>query len=161
MKNKFLALFLSVVALFSAIALSGCAKRLEVVVGDDGKTESVIFKISANVMEISPDSSVYDYMLALKEDGLFDFTSENSNFGQTILSVNGIENYVAENGLSGKSWMIYTDLTTLDDVVYSNAEYGTYEHDGKTLNSASYGVSGLPCIEGYTFALVYAEWSWN
>ena len=53
------------------------------------------------------------------------------------------------------------DFTEEDGVVYADPEYGTFEHGGKTLASASYGASQLPCVEGYTYALVYQAWSYS
>ena len=52
-------------------------------------------------------------------------------------------------------WAVYTTLGTLDGTSYSDAQWGTWEYEGNTLASASYGVSGLPMIEGEYYALVW------
>ena len=109
-------------------------------------------------MQLADDTTLYDYLCALKEDGEINFEAEQGDYGMYITSVEGVTQ--TNEGTNGYSWMIYTDLTELDGVVYSSADYGTWGYDGKTLNSASYGVSGLPAVEGYTYALVYSYWSY-
>ena len=85
----------------------------------------------------------------------------DSTYGYYITSVNGVSERTDESGTSGYSWMLYTDFTEEDGVTYADPSYGTFEHGGKTLASASYGVSQLPCVEGYTYALVYQAWSYS
>lgn len=157
MKNKHLALVLSFIAVVAAFGFTGCKKNL--VVTPDGNVEAVVFTISDSVTELSEKTSVCDYLLAL-QNGEIQIVIKEGSYGACVVSVNGVAEYVAEDRLSGGSWMVYTDLTTLDGVTYSNAEYGTYEYGEITLNSASYGISGLPAVEGYTFALVFSEWAY-
>ena len=56
--------------------------------------------------------------------------------------------------------MIYTTLTTYEGVIYSGDD--AIEVGGLTLYSALYGASGLPCVEGQSYALVYQlnEMTW-
>ena len=101
----------------------------------------------------------YDYLLSLRADGALQFETTAGQYGPYITSVGGLEER-SESAASGYSWMIYTDLEEYGGVIYSDASYGTWEHGGKLLNSASYGVSALPLAEGYTYALVYVRWSY-
>lgn len=148
--------------LFAAIAaavilLAGCGL-------DDGSKQkeeksgnvvldvkSAVFVADDGFFTLTETTSVKDYMDALQENGDLVFGGRNDTYGFFIESVYGTK---AEGNAF---WAVYTDLVTIegDDTVYSNAEYGTFTYGNKTLNSASYGVSGLPCIDGYTYALVY------
>ncbi|MGN0818649.1 MAG: hypothetical protein ACI4L9_06735 [Candidatus Coproplasma sp.] len=148
--------------LCAVLALTGCGKgNVKFITAGDGKAENAVFTASKEVLPLDGKTSVADYINALKDRGELDFTAEDGAYGLFITSVNGVENVTDENGTHGWSWAIYTNLTELDGVIYSTSDYGTYEADGLVLNSASYGVSGLPCVEGYTYALVYSEWNWG
>ncbi len=57
--------------------------------------------------------------------------------------------------------MLYTDFTEADGVTYADSSYGTFDYNGRELACASYGVSYLPCVEGYSYALVYEAWSYT
>ncbi|MGN0814403.1 MAG: hypothetical protein ACI4MH_04135 [Candidatus Coproplasma sp.] len=160
--TKLLYTALAVCALAAVLAFAGCGKStVKFITADDGKAENAIFTVEKGLIELDDDTSVADYIAALKDNGELDYTAEDSTYGLFITSVNGVENVTDEGGTHGWSWAIFTNLTELDGVIYSSADYGTYQADGVTLYSASYGVSGLPCVEGYVYALVYAEWSWN
>ncbi len=96
-------------------------------------------------------TSVKDYLDALAADGELVYGGKEGDYGFYI-------EYIYNTKAEGNSfWALYTDLVTIDgdDTVYSSAEFGTFAYGGKTLFSASYGVSGLPCISGHTYALVY------
>lgn len=121
------------------------------------------FTASSEVMELTYTTSVKDYLDALAEDGLITFEGYESSYGYYITAVNGIEEQTTNTatGSSGWSWMVYTDFTEDDGTIYADPAYGTFEYNGTTLASASYGVSYLPCVEGYTYALVYQSWSYS
>ena len=163
--KRFIKIFVTALAVClaaAAIVLSGCGKgRVKFLTAADGKAENAIFTAESGLITLDDSTSVADYIAALKDNGELDYTAEDGAYGLFITSVNGIENVTDEGGTHGWSWAIYTNLTELDGVVYSSADYGTYQADGVTLYSASYGASGLPCVEGYVYALVYSEWSWN
>lgn len=133
---------------------SGNATKVE----NNADSYSHVFTVSSSVMDLTDSTSVYDYLCALQEDGEITFEGYDSSYGYYITSVNGVAEQTGTN--SGYSWMLYTDLAELDGVTYSSADYGSWEYDGKTLNSASYGISYLPAVEGYTYALVYSYWSY-
>lgn len=91
-----------------------------------------------------------DAMNGFKEEGELSFEGENGDFGFYITSVNGY------TPVENEYWAVYTTLGDYEGVSYSNAEYGTYEYGGKTLASASYGISGLPLIAGEYYVLTIA-----
>lgn len=93
--------------------------------------------------------SVYDLLSALREAGEIEFSGSEGDYGFFIESVN---QKTADP--ASEYWAVYTSLGELDGTVYSSDEFGTYEYDGKTLASASYGISGLPAVEGELYALV-------
>lgn len=137
-------------------ALSGCApndaggeRGFEVRLYESSQTQVLV-----RVMETEDGKSMYDALVALQADGRLTFDGSESTYGFYITSVNGIaatnENY----------WAVYTTLGTYEGVSYSDATWGTIEHSDAlgntyTLASASYGVSGLPLVEGELYALVW------
>lgn len=137
-------------------ALSGCApndaggeRGFEVRLYESSQTQVLV-----RVMETEDGKSMYDALVALQADGRLTFDGSESTYGFYITSVNGVaatnENY----------WAVYTTLGTYEGVSYSDATWGTIEHSDAlgntyTLASASYGVSGLPLVEGELYALVW------
>ena len=94
--------------------------------------------------------SLEEAMAALKTAGKLTYDGSESEYGFYLTSVNG---YTPDDS-ANEYWAVYTTLGDYEGVSYSNSEYGTYEYDGKTLSSASYGVSGLPMVEGEIYVLV-------
>ena len=114
------------------------------------------FTADGEVMSITEKSSMYDYMCTLKEDGFLTFEGSESEYGYYITSVMGVTSKTISstaNSYSGWDWAVYTTITELDGVIYSGDE--TTVVDGATFYKASYGVSGIPCIDGESYALVY------
>ena len=113
--------------------------------------QSVVFTADNEFLTLNDNTSVKDYMDALANSGELVFSGSEGDYGFYIESV---YNTKAEGNFY---WAGDTDLVTIegDDAIYSNAEYGTFAYGNKTLNSASFGVSGLPCVNGCTYALVY------
>ena len=93
--------------------------------------------------------SLLDALNSLKEDGSLTFDGEDSEYGFYLNSVNGYTPDASAN----EFWAIYTTLGEYEGVAYSSAEYGTYDYNGKTCASASYGVSGLVMVEGEIYVL--------
>lgn len=158
MKKKLFSLLIALCAVVT-LAFAGCGKNLVVLNGADGSVESVVIVVDDSVMELNETTTLAEYLTALDEKGKIDVTLTDSTYGKYITAVNGVEEKTV-SATNGYSWMVYTDLTELDGVTYSNASYGTFAYKDKTLNSASWGVSTLPAIEGYTYALSYQEWSY-
>ena len=121
------------------------------------------FTTDGDTMEITQKSSMYDYMCALKEDGALTFEGTMSEYGFYITSVMGVTSVTVSStptSYTGWDWAVYTTITELDGVSYSGEEYTTI--DGVKLYKASYGASGVPCVEGESYALVYelSSMSW-
>lgn len=99
--------------------------------------------------------SLYDALASLAEKGDIRMEGSSSDYGFYLTSVNGMaadeSNY----------WAVYTTLGTLDDIVYSDTAYGTWEYEGRTLAMAACGVSGLLLVEGEWYALVWTPYEQN
>lgn len=94
--------------------------------------------------------SLYDLMVNLQDAGELEFSGSESDYGFFVESVNGEKAESSDN----QFWAVYTTLSELDGVSYSSADFGTYDFNGITLFSASYGVSGLPAVKGELYALI-------
>lgn len=164
MKRK-LGLIVAAVSLAASLsAFAACNKTEGGNSVGGGVSALAVFTASSTVIEFTDTTSVKDYLDALAEKGEISFTGEESTYGFYITSVYGIEEQInyTDTGSSGYSWMVYTDYIKGEDgVQYANPEYGVFYYNGKELASASYGVSYLPCVEGYTYALVYEGWSYS
>lgn len=134
------ALFFAIVLVFTSLCGCGGQKPSAEIVRSDENT--VIIRVNET------GGSLEDAMNALAESGELSFDGSESEYGFFITSVNGVSADPAS-----QYWAVYTTLGDYEGVSYSNAEYGTFDHDGATLNSASYGISGLPAAEGELYAL--------
>lgn len=130
-------------------ALIGCAQA-----ADKGDAE---FRLVANdetcvviaADKSDTDRSLYDALAFFATSGEITMDGSESEYGFYLTSLNGRE------ATDEYYWAVYTTLGILDGVEYSNAAWGTWEYGGETLASASYGVSGLPLVEGELYALVW------
>lgn len=131
-------------ALFSACAqdTSIGAAKAEVLASD---TKQVVIEVT----EGDTSKSLYDALTVFQEEEKLTFSGSESEYGYYITSVNGVA------AADDHYWAVYTTLGTLDGASYSDAQWGTFEYEGKTLASASYGVSGLPLVEGEYYALAW------
>lgn len=146
--------FLGVAVLF---AFSGCVHRVQD--WDPGKIPEIKqgYSICYAFTASSDKASMKDYLDALKEDGAITFEGSESQYGFFITSVLGVSSKTVSstaNSYSGYDWTVYTTLKEKDGVVYAYAD-STFVYDGITLYKGAYGVSGIPCVEGETYALVY------
>lgn len=158
--KKFFALALSATVIACALLFSACGSLGNTTDNADGIENGHLivyaFTADAGVADITDDSSMYDYMCALKDNGDLVF---DGNFGGNdfyITSVMGITSKtdsITDNSYSGWDWMIYTTLTTYEGVIYSGDD--TVEAGGLTFYSSLYYANNLPCIEGQSYALVY------
>ena len=149
---KHMRIFFVVSALAAALmcgALIGCAQA-----ADKGDAE---FRLVANdetcvviaADKSDTDRSLYDALAGFATSGEITMDGSESEYGFYLTSLNGRE------ATDEYYWAVYTTLGILDGVEYSNAAWGTWEYGGETLASASYGVSGLPLVEGELYALVW------
>lgn len=98
--------------------------------------------------------SLEEAMAALSKSGDLTYEGAESEYGFYLISVNG---YVPDSA-ANEYWAIYTTLGEYEGVAYSSAEYGTYDYNGKTCASASYGVSGIPMVAGEVYILTVASY---
>ena len=136
-----LAIFFVITLTFTACAGDTAALSDAVVI--EGSDNFVIIKAN------STGGSLEEAMSSLKEEGFLTYESSNGEYGSYLISVNG---YVPDEA-ANEYWAIYTTLGEYEGVEYSNSEYGTYDYDGKTCASASYGISGLPMVNGEIYVL--------
>lgn len=120
--------------------------RAEILLSDETR---VVLSVKAG----DETKSLYDALAAFAERGELTMEGSESEYGFYITSVNGTA-ADAEH-----FWAVYTTLGTYQDVSYSDAQYGTWTYEERELASASYGVSGLPLVEGELYALVYTSLS--
>lgn len=130
-------------------ALIGCAQA-----ADTGDAESRLVANDETCVVIAADKSdtdrsLYDALAFFATSGEITMDGSESEYGFYLTSLNGRE------ATDEYYWAVYTTLGILDGVEYSNAAWGTWEYGGETLASASYGVSGLPLVEGELYALVW------
>lgn len=158
--KKLLALIITVASAIAVIAFAGCGSG-NIKKVDINDNESYVFTATSDVMTITDDTTVYDYLIALKNNGEIEIEGSDTGFGYYITSVNGTAEVISSDYSEGTSWAVYLDFKTIegDDGIYAN-DYSTCEYKGTTLYYASVGVSSLPCIEGHTYALVFEHWSY-
>lgn len=161
MKKKLMAL----VFVFAVFAFTACGgSNVKEVVIDEQK--SYVFTASPSVTELTENTSVADYLNALKERGEITFEGYGGDYGYFITSVNGIESKTVEsamNSYKGYFWYLYLDFIRLEgDSAYYGSDQTVCRYKGTTLYQASYGISSIPCVKGHTYALVYVyeEMSW-
>ena len=137
----------------------GCGKPKE---SDIDEENSVIIVPSSSVLALDDDTTLEDYIMALKDLGEITFDGYYSNFGYFVTSMNGKANEETsstENSSTGYSWALYLDFTTYDGVIYAGDSV-ILNYNGTKLYQASYGVSAIPCLENHTYAFVYEYYSY-
>lgn len=137
---------MTICALLMLTLFSGCS--------DDGAAAKVL-ESSEKLIVIQCDEtggSLEDALKALSNDGKLSYEADSSEFGAFVKSVNG---YTPDP--TCEYWAIYTSLGEYEGVSYSNAEFGSYDYNGKTCMSASYGISGLVMVEGEIYILTVAS----
>lgn len=169
--KKLLATFLAVCASVAAFAFAGCDNGSGENGGSDKNGEvilevqSVAFTAKGDYITLSETTSVKDYMDALKDNGELVFGGENGSYGYYITSFYATEEKIISSSATsseGYSWSFYIDFISLegDDAIYAS-DYTTYEYNGKTFYPASFGVSGIPCVEGHSYLFVYEYYNFS
>ncbi len=158
--TKLFAAVIAVCTLALGLTLFGCAKDDRG--PQDGKIDNGHFIVYAFTAD-NGEGSMLDYMNALKAAGDLPFEGSDGDYGFYITSVLGVSGKTvssAANSYSGWDWAVYTTVTTIEGVTYSGTQ--SFEYCGITFYKASYGVSGIPCITGESYALVYefSSMSW-
>ena len=158
--KTFFAAVVAACALAFAVGFCGCATD------DDRGEQSGVIENGYSIVyaftvkedkKTADDGTMLDYMNALKTDGDLVFDGSDGQYGFFITSVMGISGKTVSstaNSYEGWCWSVYTTLATIDGVTYSDGA-ASLDFNGVTLYKALYGVSGLPCVTGASYALVY------
>ena len=149
-KTKFTSIILAVffVVMLTFTACTGDGDSNGVSASLDVSDKQVVIKAS------STGGSLEDTMSSFKKMGILSYEGSESEYGFYLTSVNGYTPDAENN----EYWAIYTTLSEYEGVEYSNSEYGTYDYEGKTCASASYGVSGIPMVEGEIYIITIATY---
>lgn len=151
--KKFLTLLLAALSAAVIFAFAGCAKDNRT--GADGEIYggySLCYAFTAQ--DGAP--CLKDYLDGLRQENKLDYKTAQGGFGCYITEVFGVGGVTVSSSAgyyAGYDWYVYTTLTSLDGVIYSTDE--SFIFNGLTLYKCSYGVSGLPCVKGESYALVY------
>lgn len=141
----------------------GSGASVLTVKGEDEAIDYVIFTVNAE--GIKDTTSVKDYMDALVKAGWLSYDGNNGSYGYYITSVmEQSEKILSSSGNSseGYAWNLYLDFTTLEgDAAIYATDYTTKEIEGTTYYGASYGISGIPCVQGHTYVLSYDYYNYS
>lgn len=139
----------AVAALLCIAPLTACMPSAGI---GNARAEIRVNGVSYVVIEVlagDTSRSLYDALAAFAEQGDIRLDGGETEYGFFVTSVNGRE------ANADYYWAVYTTLGTVNGTAYSDAAYGTWEYDGRTLAMASYGVSGLPLFEDEYYALIW------
>lgn len=107
-------------------------------------TEATETLIVIKVDKAEDESTLLDVMNYLKGEDALTFETQNSTYGEFVLSINGKEQ---GNDLY---WNSYTSDTDED---VANVSFG-YEYNGQTLGYCNFGVSSMPVKAGCIYVWV-------
>ena len=141
---------IALIAVISIAAAAGCANGKTTVKATLIASEEKLIVIRAD----QNGGSFEDALNLFKDDGKLTYVSSEGQYGSFISAINGY----TPDGSKNEFCAVYTSLATYNGVSYSSTEYGSYEYDGKTLGSASYGVSGLPLVAGELYVLTVSTY---
>ena len=155
--KKLLLLFTAVILCFAVGCGTTKTNKL------DETSISIVFVASSSIVEIDENTTLEDYIVALRDKGDISFEGENSGFGLFITSMDGKANEVISstpNSSEGYSWTVYIDFTVLDGVIYAG-DSETVVYNETTLYKANWGISAIPCLENHTYAFVYEYYNFS
>ena len=146
---------------FSLCVFSACTGeeknvRCEVLVNSE---ELLIFRAEEGDATVS----VYDALVSLQNKGEITFDGYVNNYGFTVTEMNGTKQ--ADDWSA--YWSVYTTLGEYEGITYATEGYedyitgewvdATYTYDGVKYLYASYGVSGIPVVQGYSYMLRFVS----
>lgn len=108
------------------------------------KETEIVIPLDSAVMADVSGKHLVDYLNVLQEKEFLTYDAP-SGFVVTI-------NDRTADSTKGEYWLIYTD-----DEENSDATWGTYEVEGKTYNSAKFGINDLPLKEGKTYVFMISK----
>lgn len=150
-RNKVYSLLVCLaVCLAAAFTLGAC---------DNDKADvHVIFKTPQEHVYIlqatETKGSLGDALRALKKAKKLTYETTGSEDKEFIVSIDGFAPDAGKN----EFWAIYTTLGEYNGVSYSTTEWGSFELEGKELGSASFGINGMPLIEGEVYVLAISSY---
>ena len=156
--KKLIIAFAAVILCFAVGCSPSEVKKTEI----DDSTSIVIVPVSST-LKIEADTTLEDYIVALRDAGKLTFEGDKGDFGLFITSMDGKANEVISstaNSSEGYSWTVYIDFLTLDGALYAG-DSNVCEYKGTTLYKASYGVSAIPCVENHIYAFVYEYYNFT
>ena len=145
---RFATFIVATITAFAGFVLSACG-------GNDA--DATLLESSETLVVIQANTtsgSMQDAMSKFKEEGKLTYEGSESEYGFYLTSVNGYTPDASKN----EFWAVYTTLGEYGGVSYSSAEYGTYDYKGTSCASASYGITGLPMVEGYLYILTISTY---
>lgn len=140
-----LAMACSMTLLFAVTAFAACSNGSNV---DEVKLLESTEKLVA-IEATKTGGSLEDALKSLKKTGELEYEGSTGDFGFYLTSVN---NYTPDSS-QNEFWAIYSTLGEYEGVSYSSVEYGTYDYHGTICASASYGISGMPLVEGEIYII--------
>ena len=145
-KLKIIAVLLSIVLM---LALTSCGET-------SSEGAKLVYSTDTYIVIEAAETggSLEDALKALSDAGELTYGGSESEYGFYLTSINGREVDASAN----EYWAVYTTLGEYEGVAYSSAEFGTFDYNGKSLASASYGVSGLIMVEGELYVIVLESW---
>ena len=143
MKRFTCAVLTFLLAVLTAFVCVGCQST--------GDAEGEVLQSSESVLiirvtETDGNATLYDVMKKLRANGEIEFVSENSTYGQSLLSVNGVANT--------SDWSWYWASYTTDE---ANG-LDEMEWEGETWYYSAAGMSSLQVKKGECYMFLYIEY---
>ena len=145
---RFATFIVATITAFAGFVLSACGNN---------DADATLLESSETLVVIQANTtngSMQDAMAKFKEEGKLTYEGSESEYGFYLTSVNGYTPDASKN----EFWAVYTTLGEYGGVSYSSAEYGTYDYKDTSCASASYGITGLPMVEGYLYILTISTY---
>lgn len=101
--------------------------------------------VAIRVTDAAENTKLIDVMKSLQTDGFLTFAQDAQGM---ITAINGKENPADWSAC----WMLYTS-----DTEFSNSEWGGYDYNGTTLDSAIFGADMLPVKNGEVYIWAYTS----
>ncbi len=146
MKRKLISFFTLICTLLFSVCFFACDSEKEVDIGAVSVTaDDTTLAIDFTGVAVDGELTLASAMEQLQEGGRLSFTLSSG----MVIAVNGKANTATE------FWMLYTS-----DEALSNAAYGSFSYDGKTLYSAIVGADSLTVKTDELYVWVYETPSW-
>ncbi len=146
--KKLLGFLFSVLSLLALCCGFACAPS-------SGYNGAELISVSGTTIVIratETSGTLYDALEAFDEADLIDIDGEEGQYGYFIEEINGYK------PVNNELFALYTTLGEYKGVTYSDASWGTYEYEGRTLASAANGVSGTPLVEGELYIIALSSY---